>query len=70
MTKNPAAQGETKSSPPEIPKLARFQCERCGMFGPAVMIAGGVCLNVIACRKRETRRAKASAKVAAAAARR
>lgn len=61
MTKKTDERGETKSAPPEIAKLARTTCTKCGLAAPAPMVVRdgtsdfGACSNVFACGKRAAR---------------
>lgn len=49
-------------SVPEIKKLARTRCARCGMLACAPIITDGRCRNEVACQLRVERNAKAKVK--------
>jgi predicted RNA-binding Zn-ribbon protein involved in translation (DUF1610 family) len=55
MAKNTEKQGETKSAPKEIAKMATTACTSCGLAAVQPIVVKGKCANAIACAKRRRR---------------
>ena len=53
--KNTDEQGEAKSAPPEVTKLPRSRCMKCGLVGVSSIVTAGACRNTVACAKRHRR---------------